>query len=333
MVNIKDIARECNVSIATVSKALNDQSDVAESTKQRIRETARVLGYTPNSQARAIKTNRTHLIGILFVDEMHSGLSHEYFSSILESIKSTAEAAGYDIAFINRNTAGSYIQHCFYRGFEGVIIASVNFSDPQVRELIDSSLPVVTIDHVFDKKTSVLSDNSAGYKTLLSYVYDMGHRNIAFITGDDTDVTRIREKSIRDFLAEKKLSIPHENFKKARYHDTQATYFATRELIALKDRPSCIFFPDDYSFVGGYNAIRDAGLSIPEDISVVGYDGINLSRIVSPRLVTYHQNAKDLGKTAVDMLIKQIENPAEDSKQTVYVSGELYDGGSVNRIR
>ena len=87
MISIKDLAKECGVSMATVSKALNDHADVAEATKKRIRERAKELGYTPNSLARAIKTNRTKLIGILFVDEMHSGLTHEYFSNILESIK------------------------------------------------------------------------------------------------------------------------------------------------------------------------------------------------------------------------------------------------------
>ena len=112
MISIRDLAKECGVSMATVSKALNDHADVAEATKKRIRERAKELGYTPNSLARAIKTNRTKLIGILFVDEMHSGLTHEYFSNILESIKSSAESRGYDIAFINRNTMGSYLQHC-----------------------------------------------------------------------------------------------------------------------------------------------------------------------------------------------------------------------------
>lgn len=332
MISIKDLAKECGVSMATVSKALNDHADVAEATKKRIRERAKELGYTPNSLARAIKTNRTKLIGILFVDEMHSGLTHEYFSNILESIKSSAESRGYDIAFINRNTMGSYLQHCYYRGFEGVIIASVDFEDPQVRELIDSPLPVVSIDHIFDKKTSILSDNLIGNRKLLEYVYNMGHRNIAFIMGDDTEVTRIREKSIRRFLDQYKLEIPDENFKRARFHDTQATYFAAKELLLLPNRPTCIFFPDDYSAIGGYNAINDSDLKIGVDISVVGYDGIGLSRIISPRLVTYHQNASSLGETAVLKLVEQIENPDNNKNDRIFISGELYDGASVVRI-
>ena len=100
----------------------------------------------------------------------------------------------------------------------------------------------------------------------------------------------------------------------------------------MPNRPTCIFFPDDYSAIGGYNAINDSDLKIGVDISVVGYDGIGLSRIISPRLVTYHQNASSLGETAVLKLVEQIENPDNDKNDRIFISGELYDGASVVRI-
>ena len=103
MVSMKDIAGVCKVSVATVSKALNDHKDIGEDTKARIREVAKEMGYFPNSVARALKTNRTYNLGVLFVDEAQSGLTHNYFSHVLDSFKVTAEEKGYDITFLNCN--------------------------------------------------------------------------------------------------------------------------------------------------------------------------------------------------------------------------------------
>ena len=121
MVSMKDVAKECGVSVATVSKALNGYSDVGAEKRREIKEAARRMGYLPNLSARALKTKRTYNLGILFVDEAQSGLTHDYFSSIIESFKVTAEAKGYDITFVNCSVpkhGRSYYEHCRYRGLE-----------------------------------------------------------------------------------------------------------------------------------------------------------------------------------------------------------------------
>ena len=133
MVSMKDIAKACNVSVATVSKALNGQQDIGEETRERIRRTADEMGYMANAAARALKTSRSYNIGVLFVDPMRSGLAHEYFSAVLDSIRVESERCGYDITFINRNVGRrqtSYLQHCLYRGVDGVVIASVDLTIP-----------------------------------------------------------------------------------------------------------------------------------------------------------------------------------------------------------
>ena len=136
MVSMKDIAKLCGVSVATVSKALNDYSDVGEATKARIRAVAEEHGYFPNSSARALKTNRTYNLGVLFVDEAHSGLTHDFFASVLESFKVRAESRGYDITFVNGNASNrrmSYYEHCRYRGVDGAVIACIDFYNPEVQ--------------------------------------------------------------------------------------------------------------------------------------------------------------------------------------------------------
>ena len=138
MASIKDIAKACGVSVATVSKALNGHNDISQATKEKVREAARQIGYMPNSAARALKTNRTYNLGVLFVDEAQSGLTHEFFAAVLDSFKRHAEGRGYDITFINHNIGhghSSYLEHCRYRGVDGVIAACIKFDDPEVIEL------------------------------------------------------------------------------------------------------------------------------------------------------------------------------------------------------
>ena len=146
MVSMKEIAKQCNVSVATVSKALNGYSDIGEETKNYILRTASEMGYLPNSSARALKTKRTFNLGVLFVDEARSGLTHDYFNRVLESFKSTAEAKGYDITFTSGNVSGkrmTYLEHCRYRGVDGVVMACVDFTAEEVQELLLSDIPVV----------------------------------------------------------------------------------------------------------------------------------------------------------------------------------------------
>ena len=332
---MKDIARVCGVSVATVSKALNGLPDIGEETRERICRTADEMGYLTNAAARALKTNRTFNIGVLFVDSQRSGLAHEYFSAVLDSLRVEAEANGYDITFINRNVGRkptSYLQHCLYRGVDGVVVACVDFEDPMVLELIQSQLPVVTIDHVFNNRIAVLSDNADGTQALVRYAAARGHRRIAFLHGERTTVTENRLAGFYRACEELGVAVPDEYVRASAYHDTDSCYEATKALLALRTRPSCVLFPDDFSCIGGLNAIREAGLRVPEDISVMGYDGINLSRVISPRLTTYRQDTGALGKTAAARLVEQIEHPKTTVPDRVIISGRLLEGESVADI-
>lgn len=333
MVSMKDIALHCGVSVATVSKALNGQPDIGKETRDRIEKAALEMGYMTNAAARALKTNRTYHLGVLFVDERRSGLAHEYFSAMLESFKVEAEARGYDITFINHNVGGkrtSYLQHCLYRGVDGVVIACVDFTDPQVQELVDSGIPLVTIDHVFNNRLAVVSDNVSGMEALVRYVYGKGHRKIAFLHGERTTVTFNRLTGFYRACEELGLEIPEEYIRECVYHDPSRCAQATRELLELPDRPTCIIFPDDYSYIGGMNTITEMGLRIPEDISAVGYDGIHLARVL--RLTTYSQNVEELGRTAAQRLISLIEHPKTTLIDRVLVPGGLLEGTSVKSL-
>ncbi len=335
MIKIKDISIKCGVSVSTVSKALNGQSDISEEKANYIRSVARDMGYLPNAAARALKTNRSYNIGVLFVDKTQSGLKHEFFSEILNSLKEEAERLGYDITFTSSNIGNfkmSYYEHVKYRNCDGVVIASVDFTNSDVIRLVESEVPTVTIDHVFSNSTAIMSDNIISIKEIVEYVYGQGHRKIAFIHGEDTSVTQKRLASFYRVCSELNVEIPDEYIKTAIYHDPRATNLATKELLKLPNRPTCILFPDDYSAMGGLTEIESQGLVIPKDISVVGYDGIYLSRVLRPKLTTYKQDADAMGRKAVAKLIERIESPKTFIPEQIMVYGKLQVGDTVKNL-
>ena len=332
MITITDVAKACGVSRATVSKALNGVPDIAPKTAERIREQARALGYLPNATARALKVGKSYNIGVLFSDATGGGITHEYFSQIFESVKSEAERLGYDITFISKDLGAmsmDFYEHAKYRSCDGVVIASADFTDPAIVRLVNSEIPTVTLDYTFDSRTSILSDNGRGMESLVQFVYGRGHRKIAFIHGEMTSVTQKRIASFKKTCASLGIPIPPEYIRPAVYHDPRASGLATRALLALPEPPTCIFYPDDLSFLGGMSELERHGITIPKDMSVVGYDGIPLSQILRPRLSTYRQGAERIGREAARLLIEQIEHPDTWLPQQIMVEGELLEGDTV----
>lgn len=338
MVSLKDISAACGVSIATVSKALNHHTDISEETRANVLRVANEMGYYPNSAAKALKTNRTHNIGVLFVDNAQSGLTHDFFAYILNSFKESAEARGYDLTFINSNKTRpnkmSYLAHAKYRGFDGVCIACVNFYDPEVIELVRSDIPIVTIDHMFNNRTAILSDNVKGMRDLLTYVYGKGHRRIAYIHGEENSaVTHSRLSSFFRTADELGLTVPDDYIKEAPYRSTKETEQRTAELLDLPEPPTCILYPDDFSAFGGMNAITERGLSVPGDVSIAGYDGIRIARHIEPQLTTIRQDTQRMGREAANELIELIEHPKTTLVKQIIVEGSVYEGGTVKDIR
>ena len=332
---MKDIALRCGVSMSTVSKALNGRVDVGAAKKEQILKVAKELGYTANSAARALKTNRTYSIGIVFTDLSNSGFMHEFFASTLNHFRMEAERRGYDITFISENMGPAntgYLQHALARGLDGVAIICADFFDPKIQELVRSNLPIISLDHAFNNRAAILSDNMRGMESLVRYVYGKGHRRIAYIHGNPTAVTENRLIGFYRACEALGLAIPNEYITECEYHEPVSCHEATKRLLALPERPTCILFSDDYSYIGGINALYEAGLRVPEDISIVGYDGIHMAKMVSPKLTTWQQNTAELGRLAAERLIDRIEHPHTTPPKHITVQGRLLEGETVRQI-
>jgi LacI family transcriptional regulator len=335
-VTIRELSKRCGLSISTVSKALNGYTDISETTRETVTQAAKELGYYPNAHARALKTKRSYNLGVLFVDDNQSGLTHAFFSFVLESFKKEAERRGYDVTFISHNmgdTTMTYLEHCHYREVDGVCIACINFLEPEVSQLVNSELPIVTIDHLFNNRIGIQSNNVDGMRQLVEYIYAQGHRKIAYIHGPKSSVTDTRLGSFYRTLESLKVEVPEEYITECEYNDPASVFRATKRILALADRPTCILISDDYAALGAYEAIADFGLQAPNDISIAGYDGIPMMQLMKPRLTTIRQDTNRIGAEAAHKLVELIESPKTTIPEITVIPCSLIEGETVGRLK
>lgn len=334
-ITIKQIAEQCGVSVASVSKALNHAPDIGPQTAERIRNTAKEMGYFPNAAAQALKKSKSNNIGIILESSSNLSIKHEYFLEILTGFRSVIEQKGYDTTFLSPTmgvTGMSYLEHARYRGFDGILVEHTQWKRHDLQELVNCGIPVVTVDYVHGNNGAVLSDNQQGMQSLVQYVYEKGHRKIAFIHGTDVPVTRIRLAAFYNACEQLGLEIPEEYVLESGFNDMFSAAVATRQLLQLADRPTCILYADDVSAIGGMNELHLQGLRVPEDMSVTGYDGFLISSLVTPKLTTIHQDAETIGHLAAAELLKAIESPRSYLPQRHEVPCLLVAGETVQRI-
>ena len=275
-----------------------------------------------------------HNLGILYHEESGKGLSHPFFVLILDEFKNEAEARGYDVTLINHQDKESILEHCRYLGLNGVCMVCWDFADPRVIELTASGFPCVSVDHMFKRIPSVLSDNESGVQKLIDFAISRGHKRIAFVHGHNNSlVTRTRISQFFNNMSFYGLPVPEAFIRESLYHDITLTRNIVRDLLTLKEPPTCILLPDDMTYLGAQEAAWELGLRIPDDISFAGYDGIPLMQTLSPRLTTIRQNCVLLGKTAADRLMDLIENPGTASRRPSIFPVELLEGETICTIK
>jgi len=336
MATIYDIAKLCGLSPATVSKALSGAPDVSVATRDKIRQVASGLDYIPDGRAKGLSQNRTWTISVLCQDGSEMGLRHYLFASIIESFKSVVERHGYDIIFISNQVGKmglSYYGHCRYRKADGVLIVNTNYSSKDTRELIESDIPKIAIDYSDTSIGCVMTDCDKSMALLYNHLYALGHRNIVYMHGEAKYITDMRIKGLQKAMTQKGESLNPENLIQSKYYSIQGGYQSMTEAILRRPRPTAIIASDDYSAIGAIKAAQDAGLSVPEDISVVGFDGIEITQLFTPRLTTIRQDTIGMGAKAAECLIKQILGFSKNTQpKNIILEPQLLIGNSCRRI-
>ncbi len=331
MVTIYDLSQESGFSPSTVSKALNNYSGVNASTREKILQAAKKIGYTPNANARALKAKFSQNLGVLFYLRNSLDLTHYFFIQVLNEFKRLTESRGYDITLLSKGEdagAQAFVKHCHMRQLDGVLILG-DYTSDLVQELMISDIPCVAIDYAGGLIPGVTSDNYEKTRELVSRLIGMGHERILFLTGEFNFVTEERKRGYADAFREvNKERLP---CVEARYYDADLSAEYTEKYYpALK--PTAIIYPDDFSATGGVNALRGMGLSIPDDVSVATFDGGVLSRVTSPTLTCVRQNAEGIGRALATKLLAMIEN-GDDKIEQIVVEAQLQFTESCRRLK
>ncbi|MBP3636003.1 MAG: LacI family DNA-binding transcriptional regulator [Clostridia bacterium] len=328
MVTIKMVAERCGLSIAAVSRALNNRSGISAERAEYVRQVAREMGYQPNEAARLLKTKCSNNIGILY----HNLLTHEFFSEVLEGIQLEAAENGYEITFLQNSGGLTYFEHCQRRQCAGVILVQGPFNHDSVQPMKDSGMPLVFIEDMHPGYTVVRNDNVQAMEDMVRYLHGMGHRRIALICGDPCQVTDQRIEGFRRGCQACGIEIPQGYLQAANYRGVESSAEAVKRLLALPERPTCIIFPDDICFLGGRDELTHHGLRVPEDVSCAGFGGIRVVKLMRPRLTTYDQDASGIGRTAAREIIKAIENPKRYKPHAALVEGHIEPGDTVRPL-
>ncbi len=317
MATIYDVAQKSGFSVATVSKVFNHYAGVNATTKQKVLIAAKEIGYVPNLSAQTLATNKSWLIGVIFQEDLDQGLVHPHFGGILEAFKTTMEKEGYDIIFLNQNFSNlelKYLEHCRYRNVDGVLLASSPLPEKEANAIEKAGFKCVSIENDYRNIPTVISDNIGGTKQILNYLYTLGHKKIAMIVPPTKSLAgRERFQAYKEFLQKQGLPYDENFIVECKEYTPEYALVAARQLLnqCLDNFPTAIFAGYDKIAFTVQKVLIERGYSIPNDISVVGFDDLEIAASITPTLSTVLQNRKEIGKVAAEIMLKRLKNDEE----------------------
>jgi LacI family transcriptional regulator len=320
MISIKDIAKECNVSAMTVSRALNNSKEISKKTRDLILKVCEEKGYIPNSSARSLILNKTNMIGLLIPD-----ITNQYYSYVSKGVSSYLDKIGYGLVLCNsdrnKENETKYLNFLSQKRVDGIILIPV---EPKKDDYIKimKNLPLVMADNTIAELnvSYVGNDNYAGATKIISHMIKQGYKKIGAILGNKgSSASNERLQGYKDMLLENNIQISdkillHSN---ATFDDG---YNLAKKLI--EEKVDSIFAINDTVAMGVMKFCHKNNIRIPEDIGLAGYDDIEQASMMPVALTTVHQRKYELGNTAARILIEEINN-AESNKQKIILQPEL----------
>jgi len=316
VVSLKDVAREAGVSVCTVSRVINNtyRHKVSDATRKRVYDAMKKLNYEPNLNARGLVKKRTHLIGLLV-----SRLVVSFVSEIVQGIQDEADKHNYSILFYSTYNDVVKEKACFEalrrKRVDGIIYmpGAADFCTSEdgkryLQSIISQGTKIVQMCSNYPQFDTpyVIVDNEAGGYTATMYLVSLGHTRIAHFHESSTRDGEERFVGYQLALEEAGIPFAPELVRPCRY-DWRSGYEAMQQLLALPNRPTAVFACDDMSAWGAMQAVTDAGLRVPDDVAIVGFDDITIAPFLPVALTTVHQPKGDLGALTVDMLLKYID--------------------------
>lgn len=309
MATIRDVAQSAQVSTSTVSHVINNSRYVSPATRERVLNAMLRLNYSPNRLARSLRKSRTLTMGVLLPNS-----ANPYFAQILVGVEAACFDLGYNIILGNANDSPerelSYLEVLISRKVDGILLISTGAFQESIVLLMSHQVPTVLVDRCADIPSvdEIITDNKQGGLIATQYLVSLGHERIGCIAGPSF-LNPSADRLTGYYEAMRAANCPvNDDWVVTGDFQHESGYIGCRQLLALKQRPTAIFACNDLMAVGALCAIHEAGLRVPADISVVGYDDIPLASYTVPRLTTIAQPAQELGRLAAERLIARLES-------------------------
>ncbi|AWP31131.1 ribose operon transcriptional repressor RbsR [Pantoea eucalypti] len=327
---MKDVARLAGVSTSTVSHVINNNRFVSDGVREKVEQAIRHLNYAPSALARSLKINQTHTIGMLLTTS-----SNPFYAEVVRGVEESCYQRGYSLILCN--TAGDEermnrsLETLMQKRVDGLLMMCTESHLPSA-DILNRypSIPTVMMDWApFEGRGDIIQDNALlGGELATQHLIDCGYTRIACIAGpQDKTPARMRLEGYRNAMTKSGLEILPGYVVNGDF-EFQGGYNGMVELLALETPPEAVFTSNDAMAVGVYHALYQAGMRIPQQMAVMGYDDIELARYLTPPLSTIHQPKDALGELAIDTLIHRLSDP-DASQQTLVLTPELVVRGSV----
>jgi LacI family transcriptional regulator len=309
---LEEIAKLAGVSRSTVSRVVNDHPSVRDRVREQVWEVIRETGYQPHAAARSLVTRRTHIIGVIIPEAVTTLFTDPFFPHLLCGITQTCNTQRYHLilSLLNDPAGPEEMYRRVVRSghLDGVIVASTRMDDPLISKLLEDRFPFVMVGRHPDERVSYVDvDNVAAARMAVEHLIRLGHQRIATITGPmSMPWSEDRLDGYRQALDANRLPVQDDLIAEGDLTETHGTV-AAQHLLSLSI--TAIFAASDIMAVGALKAIREAGLRVPEDVAVVGFDDVPIASAVEPALTTVRQPIERMGSMAADLLLSLLENP------------------------
>lgn len=326
---MKDVARLAGVSTSTVSHVINKDRFVSDAIRVRVEDAVRTLNYAPSALARSLKLNQTRTIGMLI-----TASSNPFYSELVRGVERSCFERGYSLVLCNtegdEQRMNRNLETLLQKRVDGLLLLCTETHQPSPAIMTRyPAIPTVMMDwSPFDGDSDVIQDNSLlGGDIATRHLVEKGFTRIACVTGPlDKTPARLRLEGYRTAMQRAGLAVP-EGYEVIGDFEFGGGLRAMQSLLALPEPPQAVFMGNDAMAVGAYQALYQAGLRIPQDIALVGYDDIELARYMTPPLTTIHQPKDELGELAIDVLIHRMAQP-ELQQQRLQLTPVLMERGS-----
>jgi len=304
-VTIKDVAREAGVSISTVSNALNDVDVLHPDTKQHILEVAERLNYIPNINGRNLKAQATNVIG-LFI----TSIKGPYYGTLADSIYTECLKHGYELNIFVSDKPNNIMTNILGKRVDGAIILNDWVKEPQIQMLLDNEIPTVFIDRELEGPcmSSVVFDSCYEGEQAARYLLELGHKHLAFVRGVKNNYDSIeRQRGFEKVLRQAGIELQEDYILEGKF-EQEVAYNAVKEFLEKGlPLPDAIFAANDESAIGTIEALIDEGIKVPEQVSVIGCDDIDLAKRVRPSITTIRTSFERQGAQSVERLVRMIK--------------------------